>query len=57
MSGEQPDPREPLQTLGKLHRSPKGGIIFGQNAIPNNAGTIAIGDAVEVVEVGVSNLT
>ncbi|MER8656567.1 MOSC domain-containing protein [Mesorhizobium sp. M0847] len=57
LSGEQPDPREPLQTLGKIHRSAKGGIIFGQNAIPNNAGAIAIGDAVEVVEAGVSNLT
>ncbi len=56
-SGEQPDPREPLQTLGKLHRSAKGGIIFGQNAIPNNAGTISIGDAVEVMEAGGSNLT
>ncbi|TPM27487.1 MOSC domain-containing protein [Mesorhizobium sp. B2-3-4] len=56
LSGEQPDPREPLQTLGKLHRSAKGGIIFGQNAIPNNAGTISIGDAVEVIEAGVSNL-
>ena len=57
ISGEQPDPREPLQTLGKLHRSAKGGIIFGQNAIPNNAGTISIGDAVEIVEAGASNLT
>ncbi|RUU13364.1 MOSC domain-containing protein [Mesorhizobium sp. USDA-HM6] len=55
-SGEQPDPREPLQTLGKIHRSAKGGIIFGQNAIPNNAGTIFIGDAVEVMEAGASNL-
>lgn len=55
-SGEQPDPREPLQTLGKIHRSAKGGIIFGQNAIPNNAGTVSIGDAVEVMEAGASNL-
>ncbi|QPC89382.1 MOSC domain-containing protein [Mesorhizobium sp. INR15] len=56
LSGEQPDPREPLRTLGKLHRAAKGGIIFGQNAIPNNAGTIVIGDAVEVIEAGASNL-
>lgn len=57
LSGEQPDPREPLQTLGKIHRSAKGGIIFGQNAIPNNAGMISVGDAVEIMETGASNLT
>lgn len=56
LSGEQPDPREPLRTLGRLHRSSKGGIIFGQNAIPNNTGTISVGDAVEVIEAGASNL-
>ncbi|WP_137929089.1 MOSC domain-containing protein [Mesorhizobium comanense] len=56
LSGEQPDPREPLRTLGRLHRFAKGGIIFGQNAIPNNNGTISIGDAVEIIEAGTSNL-
>lgn len=55
-SGEQPDPREPLQTLGRLHRSAKGGIIFGQNAIPDSSGSISIGDPVEVIEAGASNL-
>ncbi|MBZ9676518.1 MOSC domain-containing protein [Mesorhizobium sp. ES1-1] len=56
LSGEQPDPSEPLRTLGRLHRSSKGGTIFGQNAIPNNAGAISIGDEVEVIEAGASNL-
>jgi hypothetical protein len=55
-TGEQPDPREPLFTLGRMHRARSGGIIFGQNAIPDNAATIAIGDTVEVLESGPSNL-
>ncbi|WP_417250468.1 MOSC domain-containing protein [Celeribacter sp.] len=55
-TGERLDPREPLYTLGKLHRSARGKIIFGQNAIVEEAGVLRLGDAVEVVETGPSNL-
>ena len=55
-TGEQPDPREPLQTLAGFHRASDGGIIFGQNLIPDATGEIAIGDTVEVLEAGASNL-
>lgn len=56
LTGAQPDPREPLFTLGRMHRAANGGIIFGQNAIPDNTGLISIGDPVEVLERGSSNL-
>jgi uncharacterized protein YcbX len=47
---------EPLTTLRGFHRAGNGGIIFGQNAIPADAGEIAVGDAVELLEEGPSNL-
>ena len=47
---------EPLRSLGAFHRNAKGGIIFGQNLIPDEGGEIAVGDLVEVVEEGDSNL-
>jgi uncharacterized protein len=56
LTGEQPNPREPLFTLGKHHRAKNGGIIFGQNAIPDNAITVSVGDPVEIIESGQSNL-
>jgi uncharacterized protein len=55
-SGEQVDRQEPLRTLATFHRAANGGIIFGQNLIPEMAGTIRIGDAVEVLARGPSNL-
>ncbi len=55
-TGEQPDPREPLMTLGKIHRAGNGGIIFGQNAISYGNAVISIGDEVEILESGESNL-
>jgi uncharacterized protein len=55
-TGVQTDPREPLKTLATFHRAANGGIIFGQNLIPNNDGEIRVGDEVEVLEAGVSNL-
>jgi uncharacterized protein YcbX len=39
---------EPLRTLIGYRRGPKG-VMFGQNLIPRGAGTIALGDAVEVI--------
>ncbi len=56
LTGEQPDPREPLLTLGKHHRASNGGIIFGQNAIPIAPGMVSVGDPVEIIESGPSNL-
>jgi uncharacterized protein YcbX len=56
-TGEQIDPYEPLRTLKLFHRAANGGAIFGQNLIPDNAGEIGIGDKVEVLRAGPSNLT
>jgi uncharacterized protein len=55
-TGVQTDPREPLKTLGSFHRAANGGVIFGQNMIPDTIGEIRVGDAVEVLSEGASNL-
>lgn len=54
-TGERPDKSEPLKTLGRIRRAP-GGVMFGQNLIPDGPGPIAIGDRVEILESGDSNL-
>ena len=53
-SGEVADRMEPLRTLRAMGRVMPGEgkvrePIFGQNAIPDGAGKIAVGDAVEVI--------
>jgi uncharacterized protein YcbX len=40
---------EPLETLGSYRTKPKG-IMFGQNLIQENTGTIHVGDVVTVIE-------
>lgn len=55
-TGERPYPREPLATLGRIHRAITGKIIFGQNLIVEEEGSIVLGDEVEVLESGSSNL-
>jgi uncharacterized protein YcbX len=40
---------EPLRTL-RTYRRTRGGITFGQNLIPRSRGTLAVGDAVEVLD-------
>jgi uncharacterized protein len=55
-TGVQNDSREPLRTLARFHRASNGGIIFGQNLIPDSTGEIKVGDVVEVLELGASNL-
>lgn len=40
---------EPLRTLIGYRRTPKG-VTFGQNLIPRGSGTIALGDAVEIID-------
>lgn len=54
-TGDRPDKTEPLKALGRIHRAP-GGVIFGQNLIPDTPGLIAVGDRVEILESGESNL-
>ena len=40
---------EPLRTLGTFRKA-KGGVMFGQNAVHRDLGTLAVGDEVRVVE-------
>lgn len=56
LTGAQDDPREPLRTLGTFHRAHHGGVIFGQNIIPDGMGAIRVGDPVAVLAQGRSNL-
>jgi len=56
LTGEALDGNEPVRTLGAFHRAANGGIIFGQNAIPDEVGALQVGDPVEIVETGPSNL-
>lgn len=46
-TGVRTDGNEPLDTLRALGRRAAGGIIFGQNAIPDGEGEIAVGDRAE----------
>ncbi|MGH6614532.1 MOSC domain-containing protein [Sphingomonas sp.] len=56
LTGAQEQGNDPLTTLRAMGRMAKGGIIFGQNAIADGPGEIALGDAVEILEEGESNL-
>ena len=42
-SGTIPDHEEPLATLATYRRGPRGGVIFGQNAIHRVQGTLTLG--------------
>jgi len=55
-TGDQADKAEPLLTLRSFHRDHRGGAVFGQNLVPLSVGTISLGDPVEVLETGPSNL-
>lgn len=52
----RPPAREPLATLNRIHRSDQGRPCFGQYLIPDAPGRLHIGDQVEVLAVGPSNL-
>jgi len=41
--------REPLRTLGSYRRRANRGIDFGQNLIPRGAGTLRVGDRIEIL--------
>ena len=55
-TGERPDKSEPLRTLGMFRRDRRGGLMFGQNLIPETTGRIAAGDLVDVLEQGPPNV-
>ncbi len=55
-TGERRHGNEPLATLRRLHRSDRGKIIFGQNVIVEDPGEVVLGDDVEILESGPSNL-
>jgi uncharacterized protein YcbX len=55
-TGERPDKTEPLYTLGRFRRDLRGGVMFGQNLIPERLGRIRVGDPVEVLERGPPNV-
>ncbi len=55
-TGERPDKTEPLRTLGRYRRDLRGGVMFGQNLVPEDLGVLRVGDLVEVLEVGAPNV-
>jgi uncharacterized protein YcbX len=55
-SAQRPDPVEPIRTLGTFRRDRRGGVMFGQNAVPERCGVLRVGDAVEVLEIGPANV-
>jgi uncharacterized protein YcbX len=55
VTGERPDKTEPLRTLGRMRRTAEG-VMFGQNLIPDGPGRIDVGDPVDILEMGESNV-
>lgn len=55
-TGQKPDPREPLRTLAQFRRDVRNKVIFGQNVIPRRLGIVRVGDEVEILARGVSNV-
>jgi uncharacterized protein len=43
--------KEPLRTLATFRRGKGGGVLFGQNVIAENQGTLKVGDKLEVYEI------
>jgi uncharacterized protein len=56
VTAEKAEDNEPLRTLGSFRRNSKGLTMFGQNLIPMEFGDVTVGDLVEVIERGPSNL-
>ena len=56
LSGYKNESNEPLRTLGRIHRSKRGRIMFGQNAVVIKSGQIKQGDVVTILSQGQSNL-
>ncbi|AJE45295.1 MOSC domain-containing protein [Celeribacter indicus] len=55
-TGERTHGNEPLATLRRIHRAATGQIVFGQNLVVEEEGNVVLGDVVEVLEAGPSNL-
>ena len=49
-TGRREQGDEPLTTLRAMGRSQSGGIMFGDNAIPEMSGTLRVGDPVEILD-------
>jgi uncharacterized protein YcbX len=56
-TGLQPDGNEPLRAMSQFRRDTRGRVMFGQNLVPERCGVIRVGDAVEVLEEGESNVS
>jgi uncharacterized protein YcbX len=52
----RPNPVEPIRTLGTFRRDLRGGVMFGQNLIPEHCAPIKVGDAVEIIQAGPPNV-
>ena len=48
--GTKKQSKEPLSTLGTFRQLSEQGVMFGVNMIPQNQGTIKVGDRLEVME-------
>jgi uncharacterized protein YcbX len=55
-TGKRPDRTEPLRTLGRIRQDARGGVLFGQNLVPQSGGVIRVGDRVEILEAGAPNV-
>ncbi|MCW8832146.1 MAG: MOSC domain-containing protein [Colwellia sp.] len=49
LSGEKHAEQQPLKTLSSFRQTTQGEVIFGQNLIPLNTGTLKQGDTLEVL--------
>jgi uncharacterized protein len=52
----RPNPVEPILTLGTFRRDQRGGVMFGQNLIPETCAEIHVGDTLEIIESGAPNV-
>jgi uncharacterized protein len=55
-TAERPNPVEPVRTLGAFRRDTRGGVMFGQNLVPERCTTLHLGDELEVLESGPPNV-
>ena len=49
-TGETHPSREPLRTLGTFRQFGEQGVLFGEYMVPQNLGTIQVGDTVKILE-------
>jgi uncharacterized protein YcbX len=56
LTATQPDGNEPLRTLASFRRDAGGGLMFGQNLVPEQCGELRVGDAVDIIDSGPPNV-